>query len=135
MYLLSKVLNFNFDLIYSFLLSVLYRKNCKKSFVQITEEGIRPKYFLKCFFCLTIIFSLTIRSQFVKYSFSNLIFLFLTSLLTVLTVKNFVSVFKKVVWNHLYNICISLCHCVKWVIPNEYHQFKKKLFALIKTLP
>ena len=32
-------------LIYSFLLTVLYRKNCKKSFVQITEEGIRPKYF------------------------------------------------------------------------------------------
>ena len=38
------MLNFNFNSIYSFLLTVLYRNNCKKSFAQIAEEGIRPKY-------------------------------------------------------------------------------------------
>ena len=45
LHLLSRVLNFNFNLVYSFLLTVLYRKNCNKSFAQITEESITPKYF------------------------------------------------------------------------------------------
>ena len=76
-YLLSRVLNFDFNLIYSFLLSVPYRKNCKKSFVQITEEGIRPKYlyiYIYIFFFL-VIFSLpfcNFQIQKGKWKWNNL---------------------------------------------------------------
>ena len=57
MYLLPRVLNFGLFFFNEFY-TVLYRKKCKKDFVQRTEEAMSPKeIFYKLFFFLTIIYN------------------------------------------------------------------------------
>ena len=63
-YLLFIILNVNVLLFIGFY-TVLYKKNCKNNFVQITKENIRPKYFFS-FWLLHIYFPFHI-SKISKY--------------------------------------------------------------------